>query len=264
LLPFLAATYPSPACGQTPIQLRDLPPPPPELEEWIKRGNVVFEHAGSPAKQDPKSSGGGINRTEQSESGRSDSGENRSPTFKSNYSAETRYNIHFDFLTQNTWRYVPVRRAILIKLGLRRVVWHPDHTIWFRKRPVASTFWSNSLVLHEFDHVRISSDPRLEAKFTSMMHKPITVQHPLAPGEVVGQQLVDRVIKEHLQSMYEEAIDLINIRYVELDRETLHGRRPLQKNSSLYEQLREPSPITQSGRSPSRKLDSETAGHQND
>ena len=59
LLPFLAATYPSPACGQTPIQLRDLPPPPPELEEWIKRGNVVFEHAGSPAKQDPKSSGGG-------------------------------------------------------------------------------------------------------------------------------------------------------------------------------------------------------------
>lgn len=196
----------SAAGGQSPISLDDLPPPPQELKRLIERGEVAFEFGGDA-------------------NGRS-------------FAAETHYRIAFDYKTRTTWRLNPNGRQLRIVARLVRLGWQPHHKVWFRNRPESETFWNNPLVLHEFDHIRLSSDQRWKEKLEALKRKPAAIQHDLSSRERVTQALVDQVVDQYLQARLQEVFDLIDIRYRELDRQTAHGKRPLPEDSQLQTYLR--------------------------
>ncbi len=201
----------SAAVGQSPISLDDLPSPPGELERLIEAGEVSFEFGGD-ATDRP-------------------------------FAAETHYKIAFDYKTRTTWRLSSNGRQLRIIMRLSRLSWQPRHKVWFRNRPGSETFWNNPLVLHEFDHVRLSTDPRWKEKLEEFKRKPAVIQHDLSSGEPVTPAMVDQVVEQYLQSRLEEVFDLIDIRYRELDRETAHGRTPLPEDSPLMRYLRDRGPV---------------------
>ena len=210
----------APGLAQTAIPLDDLPAPPAELKRLIETGSVTFQTGAAKEETD-----------------RRDPGTNIEPTRK--YAAETHYRIRFDYDAQISWRIIARRKEVRITAKLRRFGWQPSHTVWFRDRPETKDFWSNPLVLHEFDHVRLSTDPRMKARFEQLLNEPIVIRHQLASEEIINQQLARRLVDEHLQGMQQEVLELIGIRYRELDQATSHGGAPLTEDSRLYEWLRE-------------------------
>lgn len=213
VLALLLALDHSAASGQTEIPLDHLPPPPTELRQLVEIGRVTFESAD------------GL-QTE------------RASKLESRFAAETRFLISFNFETRTSWRMSANGDEIHITVLLRRFRWEPVHTIWFRKRPAEEGFWSSPLVLHEFDHVRLSTDPRLKASFDRLLREPIEFSRPRASDKRVDQPLVNRLADEHIQEMFQKVLELIQIRYRELDRETMHGKRPLGDSSPLRQVLR--------------------------
>ena len=194
------------------IPLSQLPAPPPELEALINAGSVTFET--------------GIRDLE------------RVPPPDPKIIGETRYKVAYTYKSRAKWRINNFHRRLTITVRFQRVEWKPTHVIWLRDVPPSEEFWEGSTLLHEFDHVRISSDERMAKRFAELLRERSVFHHELQPGERVNQGVVDRLVERHVETIFNELADLIAIRYVELDRETKHGTRLLPESSELYSLLR--------------------------
>jgi hypothetical protein len=115
----------------------------------------------------------------------------------------------------------------------------PTHEVWFRRPPRRSDFWQQKLVLHELDHVKISSDARLARRFEQLLQDQNVIETAMAAGTRADSRLVNRLIDQHVKRVFDEVLALVAIRYRELDRVTDHGLRPLPEHSSLNEILRQ-------------------------
>jgi len=201
------------ASGQTPRRLpvSTLPEPPKQLEKLLKAGRVTFEVGPRKSSGDPRIIG------------------------------ETRYEVSYRYKSQAKWSLTQDAqgaRILIVNVVFSRIQWTPKHVIWLRDQPEVDAFWSNSVLLHEFDHVRISTDPRAAMKFAELLKQRRVIRHTLQAGEFAGRELTDRLVEREAQAVFEEVTDLIAIRYRELDRETLHGRQPVPRSSELYDLLR--------------------------
>lgn len=190
--------------GPQKLSLRSLPEPPAKFKELIDRGKVRFEYG---PIDDPR---------------RIDS--------QNSMAAETSYKINFSYRTRLHWQ---LRNDItVVSIRITGVQWSPSHVVWFRKRPDPDSFWEDRLVRHEMDHVRISTDPRLAAAFRRRADELKTIA--LTRSEI-GNRSIDaaakEAVKEKLTSVFRDVTELASIRYRELDRVTLHGRRPLPEDS---------------------------------
>ncbi|MAI73526.1 MAG: hypothetical protein CMM01_21865 [Rhodopirellula sp.] len=199
--------------GQQPrrLLLSSLPESPKPLEKLLAAGDVTFEVGPRVNAGDPRIIG------------------------------ETRYEISYRYKSQAKWQLVrdaQGARILLIDAAFSRVQWKPRHVIWLRDQPEAEDFWSNVVLMHELDHLRISTDPRVAKRFAELLRQRRVIRHPLQPGEVAGRELTDKLVEREARAVFDELTDLIAIRYRELDRETSHGRAPLPSNSNLYELLR--------------------------
>jgi hypothetical protein len=200
------------------IDLADLPKPPPAIGDLIESGRVTFE-AG--VRDEPEH-----------------------PSTGPSLAAETRFRIEFNYTSHSRWTLATDSRRVVINVRYGSITWKPKHTVWFRRRPETENFWSSRLVLHEMDHVRISSDPRLAARFAESLGEQSTLVHPIGGGNVVNQRLVDRLVGEHVERVFSEMTELISIRYRELDRVTKHGRLAVPRDSALQQWLRPDQPAS--------------------
>jgi hypothetical protein len=196
----------------TPIKLSDLPEPPAEIRELIEAGQVTLEAGEREASQTPQTG--------------------------PRITAETNYRITYNYKTRSRWKVDSQNRRVVITVRFRDIEWQPTHRIWFQKRPDTEDFWSNRLVLHEFDHVRISSDHRVAERFEQLLRSKGSITQSLSVDDIVDRAFVDRLVDEHVVEMFSEISDLVSIRYKELDRVTSHGLNPLPKDSSLSGLLR--------------------------
>lgn len=196
------------------IPLQSLPPPPEEVKPWLEAGNVRFVF-GPEARQ-------------------SDQTDARAREL----AAETRYRIEYRCERKTQWEWIRASRELRITTQVGRVHWQPFHTIWFRDRPETDGFWSNPLVQHELDHVRLSSDPSMEGRFAASLKEPFIIRHGLSGRQRVNQSLIDQLTEQYLQQRFDQILQLIDLRYQELDLVTGHGSSPLQPESSLYRLLR--------------------------
>ncbi|MEM6690108.1 MAG: hypothetical protein AAF664_11815 [Planctomycetota bacterium] len=181
-----------------PIAWGDLPQPPPEILKLI--GGHELEFSYGPEDR--------IRRTEQGWL----------------IEAETRFRFSYDYsIRYRTQRADDSSRATVRfpRLELKR-----SHEIWFRRLPDLQKFWSDRLVLHELEHFRISSDPRIESRFLSGVKKLDRLS--FATGGDVQSELKD-LVRKHVQETFSRLVDEVRVRYVELDRITQHGRVPLER-----------------------------------
>ncbi|WP_146400530.1 hypothetical protein [Planctomycetes bacterium CA13] len=153
----------------------------------------------------------------------------------------TEYRVSYRFRSYNRWNETIDGRsdkevtvtAKLFDLGIDH-----SHTVWLLQRPSAETFWTDRVVLHELDHVRISSDPMLEKRFVEKVQSKLVFTTSIGVDERYSSQKANRIVKQHIADTFEEIAELIEIRYQELDRLTDHGLNELPPNSSLDSVLR--------------------------
>jgi hypothetical protein len=213
---------PSLAVAQKPKPLdpTNLAKPPDSIQALIAAGKVKFEFGQ-----------------------RSESAQSTGAPGAPGITAETHYRIAYNYDSRSSWKLISRGRRVVVTVQYNRVQWQPTHTIWFRNRPASASasasenFWSNKLVLHELDHVRISSDPRLARRFNQLLKEASVLNRAVADGEVVNRRYVDSLVDQHVAKIFAEISDLIAIRYKELDRITSHGVRPVPSDSVLIQWL---------------------------
>lgn len=188
-----------------------LPDPPEEIGKLIQAGSVTL-------KSGPQSPG---------------------PEYDARLTGKTNYKIEYHYSSRSRWRIDRARRQLIITVRYSNVSWKPHHVIWLRDIPPTEKTWSDRVLLHEFDHVRISNDTRVAKRFTELLRENPVIQYGLKPGQNVTRGMVDRIVEEHVESVFQELADLIAIRYRELDRDTNHGARELRQSSQLYSFLRD-------------------------
>ena len=159
---------------------------------------------------------------------------------------ETRFHINYQFKSESRWSQTASQRArgeVTIAVRFRKLDLTVDHDVWLKSPPRAEAFWDNSVVKHEFDHVRLSADPRIKQVFLDQT-KPIK-QFTVRLDQVadsrnrVDRTKVQQLVREKLRQAAQETKDFVQIRYQELDRITVHGMRPLPAESTLFDNVPE-------------------------
>ncbi|MEM6981163.1 MAG: hypothetical protein AAF539_15995, partial [Planctomycetota bacterium] len=166
------------------------------------------------------------------------------------YDAETQFHLRyfFDGRCRYDWDGRELRMQVRYpKLGLL-----VDHEVWFRSgtkptRTVDPTFWNLPLVRHELDHVRISSSSAVEQHFRDkVMDRPVlrydivdvrglSGQSSIQPGMKLTAAIVRSLIDQHVRDQFLKIVELIEVRYRELDRVTIHGRRSIPEGHSIWQ-----------------------------
>ncbi|MCR9207410.1 MAG: hypothetical protein NXI28_04210 [bacterium] len=213
-----------------PIAMSSLPEPSEEIAELLTAGQVQFISGGPrPSKTYGLRSVGFINRE---------------------FDAETRFNLSYHFVSRCRWWWN--EDGIVVRVRYPELELKVDHTIWFRRRPDdLSQFWNLKLVQHEMDHIRLSTDPRVLNRFETAVRKDESLRFSqsemrsvlgddavpqrnndanssnrtgrnqrsrgLSPDQV--RMLINQRVREH----FDQTVELVEIRYRELDRQTAHG-----------------------------------------
>ncbi len=185
------------------IELAQLPAPPSEIAELLRRANVQFTYG---AQEMPSAT---------------------SMTSGRRHDALTDYKLTYRYQTQDRLQVAGNRQEVVTTYRAGSAKLANKHVVWFRKLPEFETFWTNRLVLHELDHVIISSDPRLEKRLRELLS---AVELPSRPA--------NQVVKDRAEECFQQVSSLVAIRYKELDRLTNHGSINLPEGSSLDGLLR--------------------------
>lgn len=220
-----------------PLSLESLPKPPLELQPWLKAGNVQFLSGGRrPSTVTGTRSTGAAGQR---------------------FDAETKFRLSYEFSSRCRWWWRDDR--LLVRVTYRRLGLSVSHEVWFRQRPTdLNRFWESSLVLHEFDHIRLSSDPRVLTRFKESVRENNQLEFDLAEvrtllddetirpdGNWSSRQRdsrlksdqVRRLVNARVREHFDRTVQLLEIRYQELDRVTGHGARPVPETGRLREWL---------------------------
>lgn len=127
-----------------------------------------------------------------------------------------------------------VRARIMVQFGKSH--WSLEHTIVFRSDFQPARPWETDLMRHEFDHVAISSDPRLlkllgwlEAR---KLHWDVTADDP----ESLEAMLVSEI--EQQMRLRREALEaVVRAYYVRLDAVTHDGSDAVPRRAAFFRQL---------------------------
>ena len=244
LIHLFASTFPAAIYGQTALPIDALPDPPPKIQALLDSGNVDFVQ-GTELLRTEDSEGlaklpQALLASLQKQSLRPD------PSLPLEYrlAAITSYSVNFRYTQNSSWSWNSVTRVMTISMRGSLKLWEPMHTVWFREMPAETSFWSNRLVLHEMDHVQLSSDVILKNRFARTLREGQRVQISLSGSQLPSDQLADERTERWVKEKFNEMIDLVDIRYQELDRVTRHGILDLTSKSSLYQSLRDPTPTS--------------------
>ena len=155
--------------------------------------------------------------------------------------AETTYRMVHRYRSKPRWtiRKNGSTRTCQIRLRFRSVQLQTSHEIWFLEKPDLASFWTNPLVLHELDHLRLSADPRLANRFEKLVHEETSIERNIEIGESVNGRWIQKQVDQYVQDQFTKVADLAAIRYKELDRLTAHGRRKIPGDSEVAKTLAE-------------------------
>ncbi|MEO1527897.1 MAG: hypothetical protein AAFX06_20895 [Planctomycetota bacterium] len=192
---------------QKTIRLKDLPEPPKEIARLIDSGEVTFATGGEP-QLDARGFPSGINIV-----------------------GETRFDSKYHYNSNAQWNVNGSSVEIKVRFRSLRLV--TKHVVWLKEVPGPEAFWTDRVVLHEFDHVRISTDKRIESQFFKEVRKLSSFVVPasrVVTNGRVDNAKIQRAIRERVKESFERISDYVRIRYRELDRVTRHGLLPIPQN----------------------------------
>jgi len=142
------------------------------------------------------------------------------------YAGETRFDIQYRYRNLSRWQVMKEdgRRKLVIRSRFRQVELTWTHTISLPVAMASERLYEQPLVLHELDHVRVSTHPALAELFQKWLEteaEVITVQ--LAADQTPDSQWIQAQVKEATKPLFQRLMDLVRVRYQELDRVTSHG-----------------------------------------
>lgn len=187
---------------QETVDAPELPAAPKELKQLKEGGNVQFVFY---------------------DSGR----------FPRKFSGETRFTINFDSKSTYRWRQMRDRtgkRYLIVRTSFREPEFQLKHQILLPITMANEQLYQSELVRHEFDHVRISTDPRFRELFTKWLQQELKVIRLEIDQTKTNDQLneiVNSEMNDRANQIFDKMLSLIQIRYKELDQVTRHGAMPL-------------------------------------
>ncbi|MEM9586335.1 MAG: hypothetical protein AAGA03_03565 [Planctomycetota bacterium] len=152
--------------------------------------------------------------------------------------AETLFELSFRYRSRCRWQMDRSADNVIIDVNYTQLELIDRHSVWFRVEPAKDGFWDSPLTLHEMDHVQLSSDPRLGGRFKQLLEESSRLERPAPPSRVTSQWLRQQ-IDTHVRAQFDKIVDLVRIRYQELDRQTNHGRLPVRPDSDLERMLKQ-------------------------
>ncbi len=121
------------------------------------------------------------------------------------------------------------------RLTLREV--ECEHTILLQSLFRPSDPWSTPLLQHEFDHVSISTDPRLFRMARRLLSQPVRGQLRWPNRTELDPKKLDEAIKEEVSARIAELERIVQANYDWLDRETGNGTANLSKRTRFFQEL---------------------------
>ena len=233
----------SPATSKT-LTLADLPPVPDELRDLIDQNVLVFLVGGTrPSLNDSVRSTGRQDRR---------------------FDGETQFRLSYKFNSRCQWSVMrepdkpDTVQRLAVKVRFQQIRLKVGHQIWLREIPDLETFWDSPLVRHEFDHVRISSDRRIESLFNEAVRRHQRIELSKSESEPfiaiayrklnassrrgtllshLSSEDAKPFVKNAVQAEFDRIVQLLEIRYAELDRATDHGRLPVPDTGPISDWL---------------------------
>ena len=219
---------PGPIPGQEviPVRLSDLPDPPDEILELLQRGKVKFVTGARPWTKEES--------------------QQAYRAFDSRHLkllGETKHEVVYQYASRLRWRIQPngsddSKRIVRVSVRYVDLELSHRHIVWLRRQPSPEKFWNDKIVLHELDHVRLSSDPIFKKRFVEQLNETRVLSKNVDRNVTINEAWARKVVSKHVKEIFSDIEQLVSIRYRELDRMTQHGMLAIPKGSKLESWLK--------------------------
>ncbi len=151
----------------------------------------------------------------------------------------------FSFQFQYRMRYRPAfpvkpgnaNSSTHYRVRLHDIEWRFQHKISLSESYRPSKPWVSALLLHEFDHVAVSTDPRLAAIVESLENSDIVVKVKEASDQRALRATIDQAVDEYTRNFRVAIEKLVNKCYVKLDGESQNGLKLIDARSEFFQSL---------------------------
>lgn len=156
------------------------------------------------------------------------------------FPGETKYDYFFRHSFQAD--YEPVRvegrtTGVHVRLKNVNVTATHTHTMHLPENRRGAEIWNDTLTRHEFDHVSLSIDPRIESLLLAVFLAVDQILIPLPPGEEATAALVNKEIDKLLRARGQAVYAIVSYNNRRLDQITEHGTKPIPNRESFFQRL---------------------------
>jgi hypothetical protein len=150
--------------------------------------------------------------------------------------------FHFDINQTFNCRINPTRAgnksATRISVAITDFKFQISHTVTLRTTKDKENWWNDRILLHEFDHVAISTDPRVSQLVRSLVGTSFTFVAESDSGQSKpSQDEVLALVRAELNKRRNAIQDCVQKNYDLLDGVSGSGTRAIQERNKFFEQL---------------------------
>ncbi len=142
-----------------------------------------------------------------------------------------RYRLH------ESSKEAPKKRSIQISVSYHDVDCEAAHKILLSDRYRPAKPWDSTLLRHEFDHVAISTDPRLFKMIRSLDGRRTTLALILDAETKTSDSWAKREIEKSVSEFQKSIESLVRAYYVRLDKASSDGLSPIEGRAAFFSEI---------------------------
>lgn len=141
------------------------------------------------------------------------------------YTGQTNFKIYVDYRYRTQMRSVRRARSVHYRIALSytKIAVTPSNVISLPRSLLTENFWSEQLVLHEFDHVRVNCDPRIALLTRHLIRGVNRLDIVTELDEALSRERIAEEIDARIRRVTAEVTDLVQKNNDLLDTVTRHG-----------------------------------------
>jgi hypothetical protein len=129
------------------------------------------------------------------------------------------------------------RTTVKIRLKNVDVSAQQTHILYLPEDKRGPGLWEDPLTRHEFDHVAISIDPRIQRLLQAVFQSVEKLELPLPPGEELTAAWVNREVDELFDARGHAVYKVVSFNNLLLDRITQHGTQAIENREAFFQRL---------------------------
>lgn len=150
---------------------------------------------------------------------------------------------HFQFRTKHNFRLAynvslaRGKRVADVSIRVDHIELESDSKIFLPMRLRDDGFWTNRLVVHEFEHVRLNSDSRPKQLADFLLRRMGRARVQLTAQPADDSRIIDEFYAARAESIRKEVVRIMQANNDYLDELTLHGEKLLEDEEGFFESL---------------------------